>query len=178
MTKRLTLLRHAKSSWKDLSLSDFDRPLNQRGRRSAPEMGRRLLKAGKPPDLVISSPAKRAITTARMAATEMGFPEGRIIEEPALYHAGYRQILDVINSIESYAEHLLICGHNPGFTDLANTLSNARIDNLPTAGLFCVDFDIEDWRDLEAGAGTFRYFDKPRNDSGQPYMLEQDDQLS
>lgn len=160
--KRISLLRHAKSSWDHPGLADFDRPLNQRGRRDAPEMGRRFKARGQIPDLIISSPALRAITTARMAAREMGFPEGNIIEEHALYHASASRILAVVQSLESYAEHLMLIGHNPGFNDLANRLSEARIDNLPTAAVFCVDFDVEDWSDIGTGQGRFAYFDCPK----------------
>ena len=161
--KRLTLFRHAKSSWEDPTLSDFDRPLNPRGRRNAPEMGRRLLANDQVPDLLISSPARRAISTARMAAREMGFPEERIIEESALYHAGGSTILEILVSLETRADHVMLVAHNPGFTDLANRLSSARIDNIPTAGLFCVDFDVDDWSDVREYGGDFVYFDYPKN---------------
>lgn len=161
--KRLTLLRHAKSSWDDASLSDFDRPLNPRGRRNAPEMGRRLLENGQVPDLLISSPARRAISTARMAAREMGFPEERIIEEPALYHASSAAIIEIVHSLETLADHVMLVAHNPGFTDLANRLSTARIDNIPTAGVFCVDFDVDDWNEVRPHEGVFVYFDYPKN---------------
>ena len=171
--KRLTLLRHAKSSWDDVTLDDFDRPLAPRGRRSAPEMGRRLKARGEVPDLVVSSPAKRAITTARMACREMGFPESRIIEERGLYHASAHSMFELIGSLETLAEHLMIVGHNPGFTDFANALGDARIDNLVTAGLFVVDFEIDDWGDLTAGAGRFVYYDYPRNDRGRPFTANE-----
>jgi phosphohistidine phosphatase len=171
--KRLTLLRHAKSSWDDSFLDDFERPLNPRGRRTAPEMGRRLTAADSVPDLIISSPARRAINTARMVAREMNYAEARLIEEPSLYHAGWGQILDVINSLETLAGHLMICGHNPGLTDLANMLCKARIDNMPTASVFCVDFDIDDWSQLESGTGQFVFFDMPKNDRGRPLTSEE-----
>jgi phosphohistidine phosphatase len=166
---RLTLLRHAKSSWDDPSLDDFHRPLNGRGRRNAPEMGRRLRDSSQTPDLLISSPATRAITTARMAAREMAYPEARIVEERGLYHAGAGEILRIVQSLETLARHVMLVGHNPGFTDLANRLSAVRIDNMPTASLFCVDFEIEQWSDAAAGEARFVYFDFPKNDRGQPY---------
>ncbi len=160
--KRITLLRHAKSSWDEPALADFDRPLNPRGRRDAPEMGRRLRSRGEVPDLIISSPALRAITTARMAAREMGLAEGNIIEEGSLYHASASRILAIVHSLESHAKHLMLIGHNPGFNDFANRLSEARIDNLPTAALFCVEFDVQDWSDIVPGEGRFAYFDYPK----------------
>jgi phosphohistidine phosphatase len=165
--KRLTLLRHAKSSWDDATLDDFDRPLAPRGRRSAPEMGRRLKSRGEVPDLVVSSPAKRAITTARMACREMSYPE------PGLYHASAGRIFEIVGSLETLAQHLMIVGHNPGFTDFANALADARIDNLVTAGVFVVEFDLEYWTELESGAGRFVYYDYPRNERGRPYTAEE-----
>jgi phosphohistidine phosphatase len=167
--KRLTILRHAKSSWSDPALTDFDRPLNGRGRHSAPEMGRRLKARGEMPDLVVSSPARRAISTARMACREMGFPESRIIEERGLYLAGAGQIMGIVRSLETLAAHLMIVGHNPGLTDFANDLSDARIDNLVTASLFVVEFDLADWSELAPGTGRFVYYDFPRNERGEPY---------
>jgi phosphohistidine phosphatase len=160
--KTLTLLRHAKSSWEDPALGDFDRPLNSRGRRDAPEMGRRLKARGEVPDLIISSPARRALATARMVAREVGMPEQRIIAEPGLYHAGGATILSIVRSLESLADHLMLIGHNPGFNDAANSLSEARIDNLPTAAMFQVAFDVDDWSDVSPGAGRFVRFDYPK----------------
>jgi len=164
--KRLTLLRHAKSSWDDAGLDDYDRPLNPRGRRDAPEMGRRLTIADQAPDLLISSPAVRAISTAKMVAREMGFAEERIIEDRSLYHASARQLFSVVTSLETLAGHLMVVGHNPGLTDFASSLSEARIDNLPTASLFCVDMEIEDWSELTPGSGCFVYYDFPKNTRG------------
>jgi len=160
--KTLSLLRHAKSSWDDPALDDFDRPLNPRGRRDAPEMGRRLKARGEIPDLIISSPARRALATARMVAREVGIPEARIIEEASLYHAGAGTILSIVRSLESLAGHLMLVGHNPGFNDVANSLSEARIDNLPTAALFQVEFDVDDWSDVAPGQGRFVRFDSPK----------------
>jgi len=175
--KRLTILRHAKSSWSDASLADFDRPLSGRGRRSAPEMGRRLHERGEMPDLVISSPAKRAVTTARMACRELGYPESRIVEEKGLYLAGAAQIFGILRSLETLADHLMIVGHNPGLTDFANDLADAHVDNLVTASLFVVECDIGDWNELAPGAGRFRYYDFPRNERGQPYRKQDLDSL-
>jgi len=160
--KTLTLLRHAKSSWDDPALDDFDRPLNPRGRRDAPEMGRRLKARGEIPDLIVSSPARRALATARMVAREVGIPEDRIIEEPALYHAGPGRIMSVVRSLESMADHLMLVGHNPGFNDVANSLTDSRVDNLPTAAVFQVVFDVDDWSEVATGQGRLVRFDCPK----------------
>ena len=170
--KRLTLLRHGKSSWDDPSLNDFDRPLNPRGRRSAPEMGRRLKARDEIPDLVLSSPARRAISTARMACREMGFPESRIIEDQTIYHASSARLFEVLRSLETLASRLMVVGHNPGFTDFANDLSDARIDNLVTASVFAVELDIQDWSEIAEGTGRFLYYDYPKNERGSPFTAE------
>jgi phosphohistidine phosphatase len=160
--KTLTLLRHAKSSWADPTLDDFDRPLNPRGRRDAPEMGRRLKARGDTPDLIISSPARRALATARMVVREIAIPEDRIIEEPALYHASAGKIMSIVRSLESMAEHLMLVGHNPGFNDFANSLTDTQVDNLPTAAVFQVEFDVDDWSAVAAGKGRLVRFDYPK----------------
>ena len=78
-----------------------------------------------------------------------------------------------MGSLETLAQHLMIVGHNPGFTDFANALADARIDNLVTAGVFVVEFDLEYWTELESGAGRFVYYDYPRNERGRPYTAEE-----
>ncbi len=163
MTRRLTLLRHAKSSWDNPSLDDFDRPLNPRGQRAAPEMGRRLAARNEFPDLICSSPANRAITTARAVAEMIDYPEHAIREVDGLYHASPVAMMQVVHGTDDGVEHLMLCGHNPGLTSLANALSDARIDNLPTAGLFCVEFDEDSWAKVTTGKARFAYFDYPKN---------------
>ena len=157
--KRLTLLRHAKSSWDDPGLDDYHRPLNPRGRRDAPEMGRRLKATGQVPDLLISSPAVRAITTARMAAREMGFPEQRIIEDRSLYHASAGQPSRILLSLETLAGHVMLVGHNPGLERLLSYLCGKTKDLpkkgqlLPTAALARLAMP-DDWSDLARGAAS------------------------
>lgn len=160
--KKLYLIRHAKSSWKEDGLSDFDRPLNKRGQADAPEMGRRLREAGVRPDVLISSPANRAITTAITIANAVGFPAEHVQTREAMYLAGTTSLMEILKGIENRHMLAFMFGHNPGFTDLANQLSNVRIDNIPTCGIFCVQFDVENWADIEAGAGKWLSFDYPK----------------
>jgi len=169
---RLTLFRHAKSSWDDPGLDDFDRPLNTRGRHDAPEMGRRLQATGQIPGLLITSPAARALQTARMAAREMDFAEQRIIVEPSLYHASAGELFAILTSLETRAAHVMLVGHNPGLTDFAVRLSDARIDNLPTASLFCVDLELQDFSEIQPGTGHFVYYDYPKNTRGSALTAE------
>lgn len=166
--KRLTLFRHGKSSWDEAGPEDFDRPLAPRGRRDVPEMAQRLASRHELPDLIVTSPARRALSSARMAARVLGYPEARLIEEPGLYLADAGRILRIVRSLASPADHLMLLGHNPGFNELANTVPGVRLDNLPTAGLFCAAFDVADWGDVESARGRFVYLDFPKNDRGRP----------
>jgi len=143
--KILTIVRHAKSSWKDASLRDKDRPLNKRGKRDAPEMGRRINEHGIRPSLIVSSPAKRAWTTARSVADEIGYPREFLQREPDLYLASVDRILDVIVAQDNGFNSLMLFGHNPGFTDFANFLVPGLTHNLPTAGVVSVEIDQDDW---------------------------------
>jgi phosphohistidine phosphatase len=161
--KRLYLIRHAKSSWADPDLDDFERPLNDRGQREAPMMGQRLKQANVQPDGILASPAKRALKTAKMLAAELDFPKERIMTAQSIYDAGVSDLLKVIRQIEDALQRMLFIGHNPGLTDLANYLTNVRLDNLPTCGVFCVDFDVSSWQEIAAGQGIFVFFDYPKN---------------
>ena len=160
--KRLYLLRHAKSSWKNQDLDDFDRPLNDRGKRDVPVMGRRLKKANVQTDLIISSPAKRAHKTAKIIAKEIGFPKKRILTDEAIYLADVPTLLDVIQHIDNAFQQVILVGHNPGFTDLATYFTEVQIDNIPTCGIFCIDFDIQSWKEVSARKGKFIFLDYPK----------------
>ena len=143
--KTLTLVRHAKSSWRDTSLSDRDRPLNNRGERDAPIMGKRIAEAGIRPSLLISSPAVRAWTTARIFASALNYPLEFLQRENELYLASLDSLLDVVAAQEAGFNNIMVFGHNPGLTDFANYLSPGLTNNLPTAGVVSVEFDREDW---------------------------------
>ena len=159
---RLVLLRHAKSSWDDIRLDDFDRPLAPRGVRNVPEMGRRLAQRGLTIDLVISSTAVRALATARGVAREIGYREDRIREAPELYLASPDEILAVIRAVPAGIDTLMVIGHNPGFTELANRLDDIRIDNMPTAAMLCVEFTATAWANINPAEAQLCWFDYPR----------------
>jgi phosphohistidine phosphatase len=161
--KRLTLIRHAKSSWSHPEVDDFDRPLNKRGERDAPMMGKRLAKQDTKPDLILSSPAKRAIRTATLIAKELGFPIEAIVTNKDLYVADVADLMTVLQQLDDSFENVMLCGHNPGLTSLSCHLTNYQVDNIPTCGIFCVDFDIDSWKELVQGRGTVAFFDYPKN---------------
>lgn len=160
--KILTLVRHAKSSWKDASLRDRDRPLNKRGRRDAPVMGQRIHAHGIRPSLIVSSPANRAWTTARIVAGELSYPLEFLQQDDGLYLASVDRILDVIASQDGGFNSLMIFGHNPGFTDFANYLSPGLTHNLPTAGVVAVEIDQDDWNLYEQPATRLLVHDWPK----------------
>lgn len=143
--KTLTILRHAKSSWNKPGLRDFDRPLNGRGKRDAPDMGDRMKEAGIRPSLIMSSPAVRAWSTAKLVAAEIGYPIEFLQREPDLYHASAEQLLDVIARQDEGFNNLVLVGHNPGLTDLANKLVPGLTGNLPTAGFVSLLIDNDTW---------------------------------
>jgi phosphohistidine phosphatase len=162
--KRLTLIRHAKSDW-DTSQSDFDRPLNERGEAAAPYMAARLAQHYRLPDLLVSSPAARALRTAILMARGLGLPEDEIRTEASLYNASVRQLLDCIRATDDGVGHLMLVAHNPGITDLANQLTGSRIDEMVTCAVLGADLEITSWREARPGCGRVRYYDYPKNPS-------------
>lgn len=160
--KRLYLIRHAKSSWEDSDLSDIERPLNTRGKRDAPFMGKHLKEMKVSPDLIVSSPAKRALKTAKIIAKEIGFPKKDIETDESIYLASVSTLLHVIQNIEGSYQQVMLFGHNPGFTELAEYLTNQQFDNIPTCGIVCMDFDIKSWKEVGEGKGMLVSFDYPK----------------
>jgi phosphohistidine phosphatase len=162
--KRLTLVRHAKSDWSLPGQQDWDRALNKRGQRDAPEMARRLRARKLRPDLILTSPAVRALTTASVMAHELNVPVASVRQDERLYLAEPRQLLEVVHELGGQVPHLMVFAHNPGITDFANRLSAGdQIDNMPTCAVFTALFPVEDWRDLGWASGQEAEFDYPKN---------------
>ena len=160
--KRLVLMRHAKSSWDQPDLSDYDRPLNKRGKRDAPLMASRLRELGEKPDLILSSPAERAIRTATVVAEEFGIAKKKIVENNDIYLASSDELLEILRGLDDSHNRVLLCGHNPGMTKLCNFLADLNIDNIPTCGVACLELAIDFWAELEQASGTLVYFNYPK----------------
>lgn len=160
--KTLTLVRHAKSSWSNTNLSDRKRPLNKRGERDAPIMGKRILEHGIRPSLIVSSPATRAWTTAKIVAQEISYPLEFLQREGSLYLASLDEILDVIMAQDDEFNSLMVVGHNPGMTSVANFLSPGLTHNLPTAGVVSVQIEKEDWNLFERPKTELIVHDYPK----------------
>jgi phosphohistidine phosphatase len=149
---RLTLMRHGDAQWKDPEVADFARPLNRRGSSECEAMGRRLAELSLVPELIISSPARRAQQTAEIVARELALPPRSIRFEEALYLAGAQEILRLVRTIGPRVPHLMIIGHNPGISELANLLGpNADPGGLATAAFSTLTFDVDQWSAIGPG---------------------------
>jgi phosphohistidine phosphatase len=162
--KTLYIVRHAKSSWDDSELSDFERPLNERGKRDAPDMGERLHERGLKPDGVISSPARRAFSTAKRICKVLGFNKEKIRTDRRLYHADDEMMLSVLREVKSDLNVVMFFGHNPGLTDFVNSVAGEEmnIDNVPTCGVVAFSFEVNSWSDVNWGTGKLLFFDYPK----------------
>ncbi len=160
--KTLTILRHAKSSWEFPELTDFERPLNKRGKNDAPAMGQRLAARAISPDLIVTSPAKRALKTAKVVAGAIGYPKKKLVTDERVYMADVDELMSVLHKIENNYKDVFLVGHNPGMTDLVNDLIDESIINLPTCGVVRAKFDIKTWKALKKGTGKLEFFDYPK----------------
>ncbi len=160
--KTLYLVRHAKSSWKDASLPDHDRPLNKRGEEDAPRMGKRLACRRPKPELIISSPAVRAKMTAKLLATGIGYPKANIVIDKLIYEAEPEDLMSIIRGLDNTVDCVMLVGHNPAFTLLVNSLARCNIENVPTCGLAVLKFDIVSWDDIDRVTGELLDFDYPK----------------
>lgn len=166
MPKTLYLVRHAKSSWKNPELSDWERPLNKRGKHDAPLIGKFLKQKNEIPELLISSPAKRALKTAGYFADEMHISK-KIVSAESLYMAGINDFISVIENIEDSVNSIMLFSHNPGITEFANYITGSEIDIMPTASTARIDFNINRWKDCRNAKGELRFFISPKNVSAK-----------
>ncbi len=156
-------MRHAKSSWQEVGLSDFDRLLNNRGKEDAPQMARRLLDKKIKIDCFVSSPAKRAQKTAKLFIEEYDKKKGNLILIPSLYEASVRNFYAAIENFDDSCNIAAMFSHNPGITDFVNGLTDQSVDNMPTCAVFAVSIDIKKWKDFKEGKKSFLFFEFPKN---------------
>lgn len=160
--KKLYLVRHAKSSWSNPELRDYDRPLNKRGLRDAPFMGKLIGKKGIKPELLITSTAKRALITAEYFADELGYKKEEIIRDENLYEAGVRDIIKVISELDNNIVTVMLFGHNPGLTELNNYISDKEIDNIPTSAVVSLILKTGQWNQIGEGTCRLEFFEYPK----------------
>lgn len=159
--KTLLLCRHAKSSWDDSSLRDFDRPLADRGKRDAPRIGKALRKRGPLPDLIISSPAARAKATLEAVIKAAKLDIKPRFDE-TIYGASTPELMKLIRRLPDESSHAMLVGHNPGFEDLVNRLTGSH-QRMPTAALACVEFRVDHWEDVGDGKGMLVWLLTPKH---------------
>jgi len=164
--KTIYLVRHAKSSWKYPNLDDFERPLNKRGRINAPFMGKVLQKLKVTPDLVISSPANRAATTARIIAAAINYPLENIRYSESIYEFSENALIHVVKQIDDTVNKAMVVGHNPAINGLANYIGDQPIGNIPTSGVYCVKLDISSWAKISEHCGKLEFFEFPKKHAG------------
>ncbi len=159
--KKVYIIRHAKSSWSDNSLSDFDRPLNKRGKANAPLMGKRLKKRKVTPDIIISSPAKRAKMTAKLIAKKVKYSKN-IIYNQNIYNANFGVLSKILKKVDDENSILFLIGHNPEL----NMLVQEYVDfdeNIVTCGIVEIEFDCDRWQDISSSNAKLISFDYPKN---------------
>lgn len=163
--RTLVLIRHAKSSWSNPLQSDFERPLNDRGKGEAPEMGKKLKKAGIIPDIIISSTAKRTKQTAKRIAAELGYDEDNIKWEEKLYHCIPSVFEEIAYELSDRIKTAFIVAHNPGITEFVNQLSPAfSIDNMPTCGIVAAKVDTAEWNNFSMAKKEIFFYEHPGKD--------------
>jgi phosphohistidine phosphatase len=158
----LTVVRHAKSSWDDADLSDFERPLNERGRRDAPAMAMWTRQAIGVPDRIVTSPALRAISTARLFADVLGIDNEQLLIHSQIYEASLSTLLRLIRGFEDTAPHVMLFGHNPGLTELCRALADCPFDSLPTGAVVHLELSGKYWENVEEGSGELLRYQFPR----------------
>lgn len=161
--KALTLVRHAKSGWSDPKLADFDRPLNERGQRDLPASARRFAATYPAPERILTSPAVRALATARGFADALGIGGDRMVEDRRIYGASHARLFTVLREQPETLDDLMLVGHSPGIADLAHALCGAPDGKFPTCAILRLRIADRRWADLGEGATANSSFSTPRS---------------
>jgi len=161
--KTLLLIRHAKSSWNDSSLTDFERPLNERGKHDAPAMAKKIHDRKVEIDLFVSSPAKKAKKTAEFFMTEYDVKEKNLLLIPTLYEASIKNFYNAIEDLQDKKNVVALFAHNPGITDFINSLECYPLYEMPTCGVFAIKIKTKNWSDFKSSEKEFLFFDYPKN---------------
>ncbi len=162
--KNIIIVRHAKSDWDSGAKTDFDRPLNQRGLKDAPKMSKKLSKKGIAPDIFISSPAKRAITTCEYFAKEFDYPFTDIHQEKLLYSGNTSDYLDIISKVDNKKNNVILFGHNPVISHFASVLLNGNIGDMPTCAIVSIQLNIDNWSEInDDKKHDLLFIDYPKN---------------
>ncbi len=161
--KTLYIMRHAKSSWRDIVLDDFERPLNKRGKRDLPFMSELLAKKGVKPDVLIASPALRTKVTAEVLAAHLDYPLEKIVWDLHIYNEDADYLHDLLKGLNDEEHSAVLVGHNPAVTILANSLCiKDYIDNMPTCCIFAMEFNTKSWAEISSRNSKLLFVEFPR----------------
>lgn len=160
--KTIYLIRHAKSSWSSLSLNDFDRPLNDRGKKDTPFIGEKLKELSFNPDEILSSPSKRTTKTIKLICKEVTFDFNNVVFKQELFHPSLNTLKSELNSLSDTIHSVAFVSHNYGISDFANYLTDNTIGTMPTCGVVKINFDIDSWEEIIEGLGTLEYYVYPK----------------
>ncbi|MFK7899699.1 MAG: histidine phosphatase family protein [Cyclobacteriaceae bacterium] len=160
--KTLYLVRHAKSDWGDVSLKDFDRPLNARGYGDAPAMGKYLKSKEEVPEFIVASPSLRTTSTAHILSEQLGKDAQQIHFNDSIYEASVRELLNAVNALDDQYNSVMLIGHNPASTYLAEYLTNEEIGNMPTCSVVKIVFDLKRWEEISQNTGSSEFFITPK----------------
>ena len=159
--KTIFIVRHSKSSWKNINLSDYDRPLNKRGKKDAEIMSIELLKKNISIDFLLSSSSKRTIITSKYFIDKIKINKYEFFD--SLYHASSDKIYSSIIELKNEFNKVMIVGHNPGLTNVINLLTNLSLYNLPTSGIVIIEFDIPYWNEIKPRLGKVKWMKFPKD---------------
>jgi phosphohistidine phosphatase len=160
--KTILLIRHAKSSWDKPGQEDRDRSLNERGKKDAPLMAKRLKEKKIEIDVFYSSPAKRARSTANRFMKEYDVDKNKMLTSDLLYAAGIEEFNEALEKLSDKYDNIAVFSHNPGITSFANSLTTTRIDDMPTSAIFAVKIEIDKWKNFRTSEKEFWFFDFPK----------------
>lgn len=162
--KTLLIVRHAKSSAADFGQSDFDRPLNKRGKEDSFEMAQRVSKVVDNIDAFVTSPARRARKTAERFAAQYGVEKDQLLLKPDLYEPGLDDFYEVVENLDNSFKTIALFSHNPGITDFANSQNCMNIFNMPTGSVFAVRIDTDKWSEIRIADRKFLFFYLPKDE--------------
>jgi phosphohistidine phosphatase len=169
--KILYLVRHAESNGPGSAQLDFDRRLNKLGEHDAQIMGRRLKTRSVQPDVIISSPARRASQTSEFIATELGIPVDSISFDENIYEASVSNLIESIQTLDDLHGSAILIGHNPGISWLINQLTSEHIANAPTCSIATIRFSSKRWNDIRTCPAELLDFDYPKNPSAAKHPV-------
>jgi phosphohistidine phosphatase len=161
MTRTIYLIRHAASTWSETIGDDIARILTEEGKLQAEAMGTVLAENNIKPDLMLASPATRAKTTAEIIAAAVGYAADQVEEDSTIYQATARKLLEVINAQDDRYTSLALVGHNPAISRIVAYLTQYSLENMPPAGMACLEFEQESWAFVSMATGTFKWFEAP-----------------